>query len=528
MRRIVADWNEMSDDENKDLNPLVRNEKIRLLRTENTPWTNAASEIAERRKSLAESLDIPRAEQTELSLRYRLSQLQQSDGSWSWFRGMPGNYYITLRVSGLLTRLQELTATAAYNQMIAKAMKYLSQKTIKRVAEIKKSERQSPFTSRLDENLLRFLDIYYRTSYEANTEEKAVTNYLLKSIVKSTASYNMYEKALCIGILVRSGHRAEALATLQSLMEHMVCTQEAGRYFDTNRAPSMWDSYKMPTQVATLEALRLLCPDDTKTIDELTTWIIRSKRTTSWNDALTSVDATYALLLGNTGSSSHPLITLSTKSRLATLTLQAANGRPLPTSGEAAFKSDALGYQTLTFSSPKTTSAIPTGLIVDKSSSNISWGSVFCSYDINTSNIRPMGNGLRVSRTLLRLEDGHWTPLKKNEAPSVGTMLRIRYKLTADRDYDFVQLTDQRPACFEPVSSLSGFDWRNGFYRAVKDASTTWFFEHFAKGEHTVDEDVRVDRSGSYLSGSAALQCCYAPEFIGYAPAQTFVSSKSE
>lgn len=48
---------------------------------------------------------------------------------------------------------------------------------------------------------------------------------------------------------------------------------------------------------------------------------------------------------------------------------------------------------------------------------------------------------------------------------------------------DFVQLKDQRGACFEPIANISGYRWNSGFgyYVDVKDASTNFFFDHLGK-----------------------------------------------
>ena len=82
---------------------------------------------------------------------------------------------------------------------------------------------------------------------------------------------------------------------------------------------------------------------------------------------------------------------------------------------------------------------------------------------------------------------------------------------------DFVQVRDQRAACMEPVSQLSGyrFDGGQGYYVAVHDASSDYFFDTFRKGTCTIDEEMYVTRSGIYKQGVAEVQCAYSSSFVG-------------
>ena len=75
---------------------------------------------------------------------------------------------------------------------------------------------------------------------------------------------------------MEAGHKDEARTALQSLMEHTVSKPGMGRYFDTDRATLTWESYKIPTQVAAIEAVRLITPDDTETLQQMLTGLIQA------------------------------------------------------------------------------------------------------------------------------------------------------------------------------------------------------------------------------------------------------------
>ena len=72
----------------------------------------------------------------------------------------------------------------------------------------------------------------------------------------------------------------------------------------------------------------------------------------------------------------------------------------------------------------------------------------------------------------------------------------------------------------EPADQLSGYHYRDGlwFYRVSRDASNEYLFEKLNKGTHTFTEEAFIDRAGTYLVGTAAIQSQYAPEFGGTAP----------
>jgi len=101
----------------------------------------------------------------------------------------------------------------------------------------------------------------------------------------------------------------------------------------------------------------------------------------------------------------------------------------------------------------------------------------------------------------------------------VGSRIKVRITIEADRDYDFVQVVDKRAACLEPVNQLSGY--RRGYYCSPKDNATNYYFDTLSKGKHVIETEYYVDREGEYGTGTCTVQCAYAPEFHGLAPGVT-------
>ena len=110
---------------------------------------------------------------------------------------------------------------------------------------------------------------------------------------------------------------------------------------------------------------------------------------------------------------------------------------------------------------------------------------------------------------------------KAVESLKVGEKVKVRLTIVADRDYDFVTVTDNRPACLEPVNQLSGYCWYGfwGCYAEMRDSKSVYHLDKMAKGTHVIETEYYISRTGEYQSGNATVVCEYAPEFRGNADA---------
>ena len=151
-------------------------------------------------------------------------------------------------------------------------------------------------------------------------------------------------------------------------------------------------------------------------------------------------------------------------------------------------------------------------LTIEKSTEGTSWGAVYAQFVQPTRNIADSGSGLTVKRELI------------GEGRKVGDRIKIRITITADRDYDFVQVLDKRAACLEPVRQLSGY--HNGSYCTPRDYSTNYYFDCLSKGEHVIENEYYIDRPGIYETGTCTVECAYAPEFRATTHSQILTISK--
>lgn len=424
----------------------------------------------------------------------KLKKLQNPDGSFSWWKGMKGSRYMTTSVAEMMVRLNAIAGVQKSTaRMLTSAIDYLSWQTAQEVREMKKQEEKKQKVNPSEQALhyLYILSMDGRKMKQNLEQDKA---YLLDKMSKMTGDFSIYGKARAAVVLARNSqqnaaYREKAGEYLQSVNEYAVYRKEMGRYYDTRKALYSWRNYKIPTQVSVIEAMQMLKPNDKQTIEELQRWLLMSKRTQVWDTPVNTVDAVYAFMKGNESN-------WSRKAENAVLKL---DGKLLPMPQD----STTLGY--VKTERPGKASK----LSIDKKSDYTSWGAVYAEFKQPISEIGSMESGIKVRRVIVPAESE-----SKGNA-QVGEKVKVTLIITADRDYDFVQITDKRAACLEPVNQLSGYQWSIGCYVSPRDHATNFYFDRLSKGKHIVEMEYYVDRKGDYQSGTCIAECTYSPEFGG-------------
>lgn len=424
----------------------------------------------------------------------KLKKLQNPDGSFSWWKGMKGSRYMTTSVAEMMVRLNAVAGVQKSTaKMLTSAIDYLSWQTAQEVREMKKQEEKKQKVSP-SEQALHYLYILSMDGRKMKQNLEADKAYLLEKMSKMTGDFSIYGKARAAVVLARNSqqnaaYHEKAGEYLQSVNEYAVYREEMGRYYDTRKALYSWRNYKIPTQVSVIEAMQMLKPNDKQTIEELQRWLLMSKRTQVWDTPVNTVDAVYAFMKGNESN-------WSRKAENAVLKL---DGKLLPMPQD----STTLGY--VKTERPGKASK----LSIDKKSDYTSWGAVYAEFKQPISEIGSMESGIKVRRVIVPAESE-----SKGNA-QVGEKVKVTLIITADRDYDFVQITDKRAACLEPVNQLSGYQWSIGCYVSPRDHATNFYFDRLSKGKHIVEMEYYVDRKGDYQSGTCIAECTYSPEFSG-------------
>lgn len=492
LKTLIAQWSREQGSETSLTSNLAKNSELKDIVLNETPWVNDADSETEQRRMLATFFDENLIGNRKQSAIEKLAKLQKADGSWSWMPGMDGSSYITTSVTEMLVRVNAMTGkqkeTAA---MLGKALRWLDKNAVKEVEEMKRNQKkyktQPSFPSR---EMLQYIYIRSLDNTGMSAAASNAISYLMPLLKKEVKSQTMYDKAMTAVILSKRGETAAARSYVQSLKEYTVYREDMGRYYDTKRAGYSWRDYRIPTQAMAIMALQTVTPNDRQTVSEMQRWLLQEKRTQSWDTPLNTVDAIYAFLADNT---------LTTNVEPTRISIDGkALDMPAATAG--------IGYRKTAIQNPegKTLTAEKTGNVT-------SWGSVYAQFMQPVADIASDGTEMSIKREMFVVNGDKRTAVTGKSRLKVGDKVVVRITVTAARDLDFVQITDRRAACMEPVSQLSGY--RFGCYVSPKDSRTNYYFDRMAKGKHVVETEYHIDRTGEYTTGTCTAECAYAPEF---------------
>lgn len=444
----------------------------------------------------------------------RLTDMQLADGMMPWWKGMDGSVYITTAVARLMARLAcNGCETAATDNILKKAMPPLFAHMRKEVAEMRRTQKaaKKKFVPTPSATLT---DILYICALMKQNGEMPVTDmqtkgdidYLVSLLAKRQNTASIYEKANAAIIFNAFGKKEKAAEYMKSVMQYSVCTEEAGRYFDTPRADYSWRNYRIPTVVAAIEAVNAVTPEDRTHVEEMQKWLLHEKRTQAWDNTVNTADAIHAFFINrrNAGQDN------SADARLF------IDGTPLSVDGSV------MTEKRMPYDSQKTVTA-------ENTSDGTAWGAVCVSQTVEADDINADGTGFVIKRDIIvdgKVIDSEKDGIStggKNIATETGQRVTVRITVVADRDYDFVTIEDNRPACLEPAEKNSGFchvttlttaaGSRSACYRSVGNTATTFCIDRLAKGTHKIDTTYYIDRQGNFKKGTAKVCCTYADEY---------------
>lgn len=518
---LIMRWNAEEGQETTLTSELEKNQELREILLQESPWMLEAQDETRQRQMLCELFDQRLLDRRIAAARQKLAERQFSDGGWSWFKGMEPSYYITLAVSEHMANLLGYLRSQGEEDkdvlaMLRKSIRYLDRQELNYYNKYgKKDKRSLP-----SESTFRYL--YLRTrvpeALKHDADIAAMKKFYLDKVQRRVADLSIYGRANVAVILYDDHRDAYARRFVQSLHEYTVTRPGMGRYFDTDKAHYSWCDYRIPTHLAAMRSF-MTCleresgedlPDNLTKDDllQMQTWLLRQKQTQKWDNVLNTLDVADLLLTLDPATTFHepelPKVTFA--------------GQPLEISGQTA----AVGYS-------KT--PVPAGLIdaatatVTKHTPGISWGCIYGQSLESLDRLQATEGELRIDRKAYIQREGTWQPLDEGTPLHVGDKLRIRHIVTSDRDMDFVQVRSQHAACLEPLRQTSGYQWMGGrgAYLAMHDASADLFFDRFRKGTATLDLDFYVTRAGRYSLGVATIQCAYTPAFSGHSAGRTVV-----
>ena len=516
IKAVFESWKLQGGTKETFLSNLQKNQEVKNIILSESPWVLEAQTEEQQKERIATLFDLNNIRSNNIAALTRLQELQNANGAWSWYKGMTGSRYITTYIAELNARLAMLTGeklTGPALSLQQNAFTYLHQSALDEYKEILKAQKEGVKFTGVSGSILQYLYLIAISGEQVPAANKAAYTYYLSKVGELLTSPSMDTKAIAAIVLDKAGRKKEAQEFVASLKEFLTKTDEQGMFFAFNENPYTWGGMQMQAHVDVMEALEAI-GGNSDTVEEMKLWLLKQKQTQQWNSPVATADAVFALLMKG----------VNLLDNQGDVRIVIAN-EVLETVAPSKTTVPGLGYIKRSFTQKSVVDARK--IEVEKRNPGIAWGAVYAEFESPISDVKQQGGELNVEKQLYveRMVNNvpQLQPITAKTVLQVGDKVVSRLSIRVDRPMDFVQLKDQRGACFEPIGSISGYRWNNGlgYYVDIKDASTNFFFDHLGKGVYVLEYSYRVSRAGTYETGLATMQCAYAPEYASHSAAMT-------
>lgn len=492
---------------------LQKNEELKAVLLQQTPWVLEAKNEAEQKKRIALLFDLHRMSGELSHALEQLKQMQLPSGAFPWFNGMWEDRFITQYIVAGIGRLQQLQALTPeqqndLQQMMNKALTYLDLQLDKDYHSLLRSKADMK-KQQIGSMQVHYL--YMRSFYKNKPVSKSIQpayDYYLSQAKAFWLQQNRYVQAMAAIALHRNGDRATPAAILRSLKEHAIRSEEMGMYWKEQWG-YWWHQAPIESQAMLIEAFDVAAKD-TAAVDDMKTWLLKNKQTNNWHTTKATADACYAMLLsGSNWLTASPQVSI----QLGAETISTANQQTEAGTGYFKKRIDAKevkpGMGNIQVS-------------LQNSQGQPAWGAVYWQYFEQLDKISAAQTPLSLQKQLFIQTTNEKGPvltaITEGNQLKIGDRVKVRVVLRADRDMEYIHLRDMRAACFEPLNVISANKWQNGlsYYESTKDASTDFFFSYLPKGTHVFEYTLFVTHEGKFSNGISTAQCMYAPEFSAH------------
>ncbi|TXD46648.1 MG2 domain-containing protein [Polaribacter sp. IC073] len=509
------------------LSNLEKNEELKSLIIQETPWLRDAQSETAQKKRIALLFDLNKMKNEQEKALHKLQDIQLNSGGFPWFKGSRyENTFITQHIATGFGHLQKLgvsTFNSSTTVMIEKAVKYLDEevlehyeKLLERAASIKNKKGNKKYEEFLAQNHLNYFAIQYlymRSFYAnipMNIKTAKAVSYFSNQSEKYWNTYNLYAKGQIALSLFRNDKKAIANKILKSLKENSITSDELGMYWKTNTVGFKYYQAPVETQALLIETFAEI-ENDKKTIDNLKIWLLKNKQTNSWKTTKATTEAVYALLLNGS----------DWVSITEMVDIEIGNEKIEPTKLENVKVEAGTGYFKTSWNGGDIKKEMAT-VTLSKKGNGIAWGSLYWQYFEDLDKITSAETPLKLNKKLfLKINSDTGKELQEINSKTqlnVGDLITVRIELRSDRDMEFIHMKDMRASGVEPISVLSKYKWQDnlGYYESTKDAATNFFFDRLPKGIYVFEYDVRVNNTGDFSNGITTIQSMYAPEFSSH------------
>ena len=510
IKEAINYWKEHNEDSTL-VSMLEKNQDLKIGTLLASPWMRDADRQTLRMSKLNELFDEAIVKKEYEKIITTLQSLQMGDGGFTWFRypGCESSIWTTgtvLELIGEIKHLGYLPDDSRLTSMINRALAYYDSENVRLLNEYKRKYGNEPYGN--------FTGYAYTRSLFPEVKQSSASADLFKKTIKYMdknwgKGITLKQKAYYAMTLNRNGYQKTARSIVESIRQFAILKPNLGMYWDNlQKDYGWWDYDKVAYTSTILQAMNEVDPRKDE-IDLVRKWMLLMKQSNDWGTNSLAADAVYSIL--STGSqwlerADNPTITVA--------------GQPIALDKMAQY----VGYFRTTL--PATTTG---NVVIDRTASGPAWGSVYSQFQAPMTQIKEKAiEEVSISKEYyVYAQDG---TLHAATSFKVGDKVKVRVVIKTNKDMDFVTMTDERTACFEPVDQLSGYrnEDNTWFYQETKDTQTNVFINSLRKGTHIIGYDVWVTNPGEFASGIATIQCQYAPQLSAHSAGKTITVNQKE
>ncbi len=489
----TASWNE--------------NDPLRLTLLEQTPWLRQAQGRAQKEADLVNLFDDEIVQAQLKKELQTITRLQNASGAFTWFAGGPDDDYLTLYALSLFG--EALAYKASIPQAAAqKAVRYIVPKIEKRLSQDKDGSVAAVSYA--------LYAAYTLSAFPATWKEIANAKPNIKRWVDYADSQKKFMTPLgqiyAAAIYHRLGDDVKANAYLDRILARLKEDPLTGAYFAPEAQSWIWYNDTLSTQTVTLRTLVEMRPSSEK-IGPMLQWLLFNRQVNDWTDSRAASQAVFTIL--------------------QVMQAQGALSQPSSYQINWANETKNLSFAPLDWTEnlqfvrtgTQLTPAAYTAQIT-KASPQTDFASLSAVYQAHDVRATEPGviNVHRAYFLRVKNEDKiSLRPLADAQAVRVGDEVEVHLTLNTQSAFEYVLLDDPKPAGFESVDLLSGWNYQNvSFYREIKDANTHFFLNWVPRGTLTLRYILRPTVAGQLHALPAQVQSMYAPQYAAHSASDSF------
>jgi uncharacterized protein YfaS (alpha-2-macroglobulin family) len=512
IRQIFEMWRNLPEYKDALLSNLEKNQELKQVLLEETPWVMQANNETERKKRVGLLFDLNRMSAEQQRAFDKVKKAQRNDGGFPWFSGCPSSYFITSHIISSFEHLGKLNALGGFKDdaknIIDNGLQFMDKEIQENYARLLKSKVDMK-QQHIGYSEIRYL--YVCSFSKHKPHDTKAFDYYFAQAKHYWAEFNLYAQAMTALAMNRFGDDKTAMDIIRALKERAQRSEEMGMYWKNNVSGYFWYQATIETQALLIEAFNEIA-NDKQSVDDMKIWLLRNKQTNDWRTTKATAEACYALLM--TGDN------LLDENQTLDVTV---GGKPLNEAAKEEIRPEVgTGYVKTTWTGADVNQNMATLTVANPNNSGIAWGGMYWQYFEQLDKITGAETALKMNKQLFlktTTERGaELQPLNEKNVLRTGDIVTVRIILRADRDYEFVHLKDMRAASLEPTRAISGYRYKDGlwYYESIKDASMNFFITYLNKGTYVFEYDLRVTHAGQFSNGITTFQCMYAPEFSSH------------